>query len=72
MAKSPYTVRQQMAYQPCGCDVATSFRPPGWLLDKIAEEKRTGGYNVKKSNICDTHNIVRTANGTCIECEGTE
>jgi hypothetical protein len=69
--RSPYTTRQQMDYQPCGCD-GLGFRPPGWLIDKIVEEKRTGGYNTKKSNICVTHNIARTKNGTCIECEGNE
>lgn len=72
MPKSPYTPRQQMAYQPCGCDAATGFRPPSWLIDKINEEKLTGRFNVKKSNICTVHNIARTVNGTCIECEGTE
>jgi hypothetical protein len=71
MAKSPYTAQQQMSYKPCGCD-GIGNRPPGWILDKIAEEKRTGGYNVKASNICDIHHIARTKNGTCVGCEGNE
>lgn len=39
--------------------------PPGWLMDKWAEEKLTGGYNVKRSNICDRCWMAKSANGTC-------
>ncbi len=39
--------------------------PPAWVLDKIADEKITGKYNVKRSNRCDRCNMFRSVNGAC-------
>lgn len=38
---------------------------PGWLMDKLAEEKRTGGYNVKRSNLCPNCFTYKSTNGAC-------
>jgi hypothetical protein len=65
-----YSPRQAMLYEPCKCD--TMNRPPMWMLDDLADEALTGGYNTQKSNICDIHFLARSANGTCQGCEGGE
>jgi hypothetical protein len=54
----------RMNYVPCGCDPAHTT-PPGWLLDKIADEKLTGRFNVRRSNICPECHEARSVNGTC-------
>lgn len=38
---------------------------PGELLDRIAEEKFSGGYNLRKSNRCDTCFEFKSTNGAC-------
>lgn len=38
---------------------------PGWMLDRIAEQKLTGGYDTKPSNICDRCHLARSRNGSC-------
>lgn len=66
--KNMYTPRQQMSYQLCECDPSNN-KPPGWLLDKIATEKMTGGYRRFKkngeSNVCDKCYTTKSVNGTC-------
>ena len=61
--KLNYTPKQLMNYKSCGCDSKSSV--PGWLLDKIAEEKLTGRYNTKRSNICSNCFTAKSVNGTC-------
>jgi hypothetical protein len=61
--KQTYTPVQRMNYEPCSCD--PSKKVPGWLLDKIAEEKLTGGYDIRRSNQCPTCFEARSVNGTC-------
>lgn len=39
--------------------------PPGWVLDRAADLKFTGGYKITKSNLCRDCNQYRAANGTC-------
>ncbi len=39
--------------------------PDWWLIDKIADEKLTGGYNTKKSNCCERCWQFRSTNGKC-------
>jgi hypothetical protein len=64
--KAPmYTPKQRMAYEPCKCD--PRGRAPG--ADDAADRKLDGGYNVSKTNVCPIHHIVRSKNGTCIECD---
>jgi hypothetical protein len=60
----PKPVTANMNYVPCPCD-GTRVSVPGWLLDKIADQKLTGGFNVRRSNQCPNCFEVRSANGTC-------
>ncbi len=39
--------------------------PPRWLLDRIADRKLTGGYNVARSNQCPVCYQVKSSNGAC-------
>lgn len=39
--------------------------PPQWLLDKMAEEKLSGGFNLRKKNLCNGCWQYRSSNGTC-------
>jgi len=39
--------------------------PPQWLLDKIADEKFSGGFVLKRRNLCNVCFEYRSANGTC-------
>jgi len=41
--------------------------PPQWVLDRMAEEKITGGYRTRKDNLCDRCHTYRSVNGAC-EC----
>lgn len=40
-------------------------QPPGWLLDKIADEKHTGGYSKSRDGQCDRCFQVKSRNGAC-------
>jgi len=40
--------------------------PAGWILDKIADEKLSGGY---KTTTCPKHFIKLSVSGECIECD---
>jgi hypothetical protein len=62
--KNSYSAREKMLYNPCGCD-GRAGAPPGWLLDKLAEEKLTGGFNTRRSNQCETCFTAKSVNGTC-------
>ena len=42
-----------------------SKTPPQWLLDKIADEKFSGGFVLKRKNLCTTCYEYKSANGTC-------
>jgi len=61
--KQPYTVQQRLDYKACPCDSANKV--PNWLLDKIAEEKLTGNFNVRRNNQCLACFQVRSVNGSC-------
>lgn len=46
-------------------------RLPGWLIDKIAEEKFNQGWTpqqLSRSNLCDRCHEFKAANGSC-SCE---
>jgi hypothetical protein len=66
-----YTPRQRMLYKECECD--SKQKPPGWLLDQIAEEKLYGGFKIRKkigrnkfiSNVCGRCYVTKSANGSC-------
>jgi hypothetical protein len=59
----PKPVTTNMNYVRCPCEPKTNV--PGWLLDKIAEERLTGRFNVRKSNLCPGCGEYRSVNGTC-------
>lgn len=42
--------------------------PPQHVLDRIAEESITGGYDITQTNICGRCFTARSGNGTCF-CE---
>ncbi len=44
---------------------ATLKRPPQHILDKIADDKISGGYKIGKKQICKSCNMAKYANGTC-------
>ena len=52
--------------QKCGREYAGSQAPPSWVLDRIADEKRTGGYNTKRSNLCEGCFTYKSDNGACM------
>lgn len=40
-------------------------RVPGWLLDKMANEKLMGGYSKKKNPPCPECHVMKSSAGTC-------
>jgi hypothetical protein len=40
-------------------------KPPQWLLDKIADEKFSGGFELKRKNLCRECFEYKSANGSC-------
>lgn len=58
LAKSPAFFMEQSGFE-------GHRPPPSWVLDRIAEEKMTGGFNVSASNICTDCFTARADNGTC-------
>lgn len=59
LAKSPAFFAEQSGQGAGGTP------PPQWVLDKIAEEKFTGGFDVTPKNICAGCFTAKSANGTC-------
>ena len=39
--------------------------PPQWVLDRLADEKFTGKFDVSRSNMCQTCFCAKSVNGTC-------
>lgn len=59
LSKSPAFFAEQAG-------LTNGFRPPPQhVLDRLAEETITGGYDVSASNICGECFMVRSTNGTC-------
>ncbi len=50
---------------PSGFDSAC---PPQAVLDKIADRKISGGYSLKRSNLCTVCNTYKSVNGECVLC----
>lgn len=48
---------------PNGFDVAC---PPQAVLDKIADRQISGGYSLKRANLCDGCFTYKSANGECL------
>lgn len=47
----------------CGCTPKPKI--PGWLMDKMAEEKLSGGFKTSRKNLCTSCNMYKSSNGTC-------
>lgn len=58
LAKSPAFYNEQAGIKP-------HQGPPSWVLDRLADEKFTGGYDVGPDNICGKCWQARSANGKC-------
>jgi hypothetical protein len=56
----PANVREATS---CECNPRTM--PPMWVLDRIADEKFSGGFDVRKSNVCPNCFEARSVNGAC-------
>jgi hypothetical protein len=56
-----YTPVERMRYEACACDP----RGFGSGQDEAADLKASGGFNVKKSNICGGCFEAMSVNGTC-------
>lgn len=65
MAGSGYSPKQRMAYESCECDRPVPFSLLAPLLDKEADRKLSGGFNTRKSNLCETCHEYKSVNGTC-------
>lgn len=39
--------------------------PPQFVLDRIADEKFSGGFSLKKKNLCEKCFTYRSKNGEC-------
>jgi|tagenome__1003787_1003787.scaffolds.fasta_scaffold20807837_3 hypothetical protein len=39
--------------------------PSGDYLDRVAEQKLSGGFNLRKSNLCDRCWTYKSTNGKC-------
>jgi hypothetical protein len=39
--------------------------PPQWVLDKAADEKFSGGFVLKRKNLCPECFEYRSTNGSC-------
>ena len=71
-----YSPREAMKYRACGCD-RVAGAPPMWLLDRLADEKLTGGFKVGRkvddptgrfkvgANVCPRCYQARSVNGSC-------
>lgn len=57
--------KNKVVCQPCVNDDKHKV-PPSWLLDKLADEKLSGGYNTKRSNVCVSCFVARSSNDTCM------
>jgi hypothetical protein len=56
--KSPQVAREYTGEGRTPC-------PPMWVLDKLAEEKLTGGFDTGRGNICPRCYMARCSNGSC-------
>lgn len=59
LAKSPAFYAEQAGIS------AEHRPPPQWVLDHLADQKLTGGYDVSPDNICSGCFQARSVNGEC-------
>ena len=59
LAKSPAFFAEQAGF-------TNDFRPPPQhVLDRLADEAFTGGYQISPANLCSTCFTYRSCNGSC-------
>ena len=58
LAKSPAFFAEQAGFE-------GHRPPPQWVLDRIADEKFTGGYDISPANICQSCFTAKSDNGKC-------
>jgi hypothetical protein len=61
--RRPYTPAQLMAYVYCPCDVVG--RPSQKVMDEAADRAFSGGYDIRRSNICPRCHLAKPVNGPC-------
>lgn len=59
LAKSPAFFAEQAGFH------ADMSMPPGYVLDRLAEETITGKFDTSPANICGDCFQVRSVNGEC-------
>lgn len=64
-AARPYTDSQRINYENCQCDFDARPIPSAATLDRLADLRLSGGFNTRKSNICQTCFCARSVNGSC-------
>lgn len=62
-SREMYSPAQRMAYRPCPCDAVG--RPSPAAMDREADRAFSGGYNIRRSNICPRCHLAKPANGAC-------
>ena len=60
----PYVLVALQQQQREGNFGSARMKPPNWVLDKIADEKLSGGFK-KKNGICNKCFQIKTVNGNC-------
>lgn len=61
---TPYRLNAEHALASEGNFPSEDRKIPGWLLDKIAEEKLSGGYG-KRNRLCPNCRILKSCSGSC-------
>lgn len=61
--RAPYTPTELLLLESCACD--PRYFPSQKTLDAAAELAMTGGFNVRRKNICLVCYLARSVNGTC-------
>jgi hypothetical protein len=61
----PYQIHAEHALAAEGNFPGQDRRPPGWLLERLAEEKLTGGYSNRKNPVCPECHLRKANNRSC-------
>lgn len=61
--RRPYSDAQRMNYTYCPCDVVG--RPSQKTMDDAADRAFSGGYNIRRQNICPRCHLAKPVSGVC-------
>lgn len=61
--RAPYTPTELLLYVPCPCDLR--YFPSQKTLDDAADRAFSGGFNIRRNNICLVCFLARSVNRTC-------